>query len=78
MISNQIVTVEELIEYLGEIAEGYGDIPVVIDSASDKAVESVGRPSVVSVIPAGDVNGFQAYDYARDHDAPQTKVARIN
>lgn len=78
MISNQIVTIEELIEYLGEIVEGYGDIPAVVDSASDKAVESVGRPLVVSVVPAGDVNGYQAYDYARDQDAPQTKVARIN
>lgn len=74
----QVVTAEELIEYLTDIVEAHGDIPVVIDSGSDGAVESVGRPAVVSVIPAGDVDGFQAYDYARRQDAPQTKAALIN
>lgn len=74
----QVVTAEELIEYLTNIVKAHGDIPVVIDSESDGAVESVGRPAVVSVIPAGDVDGFQAYDYARHQDAPQTKAALIN
>ena len=66
----QVVTAEELIEYLADIVETHGDIPVVIDSENDGAV--------VSVIPAGDVDGFQAYDYARRQDAPQAKAALIN
>lgn len=74
----QVVTAEELIEYLTDIVEAHGDIPVVIDSENDGAVESVGRPAVVSVIPAGDADGFQAYDYARRQDAPQVKAALIN
>lgn len=73
----QIVAAEELVEYLTDIVERHGDIPVVIDRPDHGAVESVGRPAVVSVIPAGDVDGFQAYDYARRQDA-QTKAALIN
>ena len=74
----QVVTAKELIEYLADIVEAHGDIPVIIDSEKDGAVESVGRPLVMSVIPVGDVDGFQAYDYARSQDAPQTKAALIN
>ena len=73
----QVVTAEELIEYLTDIVERHGDIPVVIDRADHGAVESVGRPAVVSIIPAGAVDGFQAYDYARRQDV-QTKAALIN
>lgn len=73
----QVVTTKELIGYLADITERHGDIPVVIDRADHGAVESVGRPAVVSVIPAGAVDGFQAYDYARRQDA-QTKAALIN
>lgn len=73
----QVVTAKELIEYLSDIAEKHGDIPVVIDRPDRGAVESVGRPAVVSVIPAGAVDGFQAYDYARRQDA-QVKAALIN
>lgn len=73
----QVVTAEELVEYLTGIIEKHGDIPVVIDRIDHGAVESVGRPMVVSVIPAGAVGGFQAYDYARRQDA-QIKAALIN
>ena len=73
----QIVTAKELIDYLTGIVERHGDIPVVIDRADHGAVESVGRPAVVSVIPAGVVGDFQAYDYARRQDV-QTKAALIN
>lgn len=73
----QIVTAEELIDYLAGIVKRHGDIPVVIDRADHNAVESVGRPAVVSVIPAGTVDGFQAYDYARLQDT-QIKAALIN
>lgn len=73
----QVVTAEELIEYLTDIVGKHGDIPVVIDRADHGAVESVGRPAVVSAIPAGAVDGFQAYDYARRQDV-QVKVALIN
>lgn len=73
----QIVTTEELIEYLTDIVKAHGDIPAVVESGRDGSVESVGRPAVVSVIPAGAVNDFQAYDYARRQDT-QTKVALIN
>lgn len=71
-----VVTAQELIEYLTDIIERHGDIPVVTDRADHGAVESVGRPAVVSVIPAGAVDGFQAYDYARRQDS-QTKAAII-
>lgn len=73
----QTVTAEELIEYLTAIIKKHGDVPVVIDREDHGAVESVGRPAVVSVIPAGTVDGFQAYDYARRQDA-QIKAALIN
>lgn len=73
----RVVTVEELIEHLTGIIERHGNIPAVIDRADHGAVESVGRPAVVSVIPAGAVDGFQAYDYARRQDA-QIKAALIN
>ena len=73
----QVVTAKELIEYLTDIVKKHGDIPVVIDRADHGAVESIGRPAVVSVIPAGVVDGFQAYDYARRQDV-QVKAALIN
>lgn len=73
----QVVTAEELIGYLSDIVEKHGDVPVVIDRADHNAVESVGRPAVVSVIPAGTVDGFQAYDYAH-HWGAQAKAALIN
>nr|DAM75875.1 MAG TPA: hypothetical protein [Caudoviricetes sp.] len=73
----QVVTARELIEYLTDIIEKHGDIPAVIDREEHGAVESVGRPAVVPVIPAGTVGGFQAYDYARRQDA-QIKAALIN
>lgn len=73
----QVVTAKELIEYLTDIVEKHGDVPAVIDRAGHNAVESVGRPSVVSVVPAGAVGDFQAYDYARRQDV-QVKAALIN
>lgn len=72
----RIVSTKELIEYLADITEKHGDIPVVIDRADHNAVESIDRPAVVSVIPAGAVDGFQAYDYARRQDA-HTEAALI-
>ena len=48
-----VVTVKELITYLTDIADEYGDIPVATHSAISGAVESVGRPVVVPVTPAG-------------------------
>lgn len=73
----QVVTAEELIEYLAGIVEKHGNIPVVIDRADHGAVESVRRPTVVHLIPAGAVDSFQAYDYARRQDV-QIKAALIN
>lgn len=73
----QVVTAEELIEYLTDIVKRHGDLPVVIDRPDKGAVKSVGRPAVVSLIPAGAVDGFQAYDYARRQDV-QVKAALIN
>lgn len=73
----QIVTAKELIGHLTEIINRHGDVPVVIDRADHNAVESVGRPAVVSIIPAGAVDGFQAYDYARRQDVC-VKAALIN
>lgn len=74
----QVVTAEELIEYLTDIIDQHGDIPVIINSETSGAVESVGRPIVLPVIPTGEVDGFQAYEYGRQGDAPQTKAALIN
>lgn len=73
----QVITAEELIEYLTDIVRRCGDMPVVIDRPDRGAVKSVGRPAVVPVIPAGVVDGFQAYDYARRQDA-QIKATIIN
>lgn len=77
-MSAQVVTAEELIEYLTNIIEAHGNIPIVIGSESDSAVESVGRPAIVSVVPTADEDGFQAYDYAHRQDASQIKAALIN
>lgn len=74
----QVVTAQELIEYLADIVDQHGDIPVIINSETSGAVESVGRPIVLPVVPAGEVDGFQAYEYGRQEDAPQTKAALIN
>lgn len=78
----QVVTIEELIQYLNDIVEAYGDIPAVVVSRVDGLVESVGRPKVLSVPPACAVDGYQAYNYAAEEgapyrDAPQTEVALI-
>lgn len=75
----QVVTAEELIEYLTDIVDEHGDIPVVINSEASGVVESVGRPIVTPVIPAGEVDGFQAYECGRrQEDTPRTKAALIN
>lgn len=63
-----VVTAKELTEYLADIIERYGDIPVIIDRADHGAVESIGRPGVVTVVPSGTVGGFQAYKYASRQD----------
>ena len=78
----QVVTVEELIRYLNEIVEAYGDIPAVVASRVDGLVESVGRPKILSVPPAGAVDDYQAYNYTAGEDvpyrgAPKTEVALI-
>lgn len=74
----QVVTAEELIEYLTDIVDQHGDIPVIINSETSGAVESIGRPIVLPVIPTGEVDGFQAYEYCRQEDTPRTKAALIN
>ena len=81
-MESQVVTIEELIQYLVEIVEAYGDIPAVVASRVDGLVESVGRPKVLSVPPACSVDGFQAYNYAAEEgglhaEAPRTEVALI-
>lgn len=74
----QVVAVEELIEYLTDIVDKHGDIPVTINSETSGVVESIGRPIVLPVILAGEVDGFQACEYGRPEDTPQTKAALIN
>lgn len=74
----QVVTAEELIEYLTDIVDEYGDIPVIINSETSGATESVGRPIVLPVTPVGELDGFQAYEYGRREGAPRTKAALIN
>ena len=75
-MTTQVVTAKELIEYLTGIIERHGDIPVITDRPDHGAAESVRRPAVVSVIPAGTVGSSQAYDYARRQDA-RTETAII-
>lgn len=77
-MSPQVVTAKELIEYLADIVDKHGDVPVIINSETSGATESVGRPIVLPVVPAGEVDGFQAYEYGRPEDTPQTKAALIN
>lgn len=74
----QTVTAEELIEYLTEVVDRHGNIPVIINSETSGVVESVGRPIVLPVTAAGEVDGFQAYEYGSQEGAPQTKAALIN
>lgn len=77
-MSPQVVTVSELIEYLTDIADGHGDIPVIIYSPASGRGESVGRPIVLTAAPDGESDGFRAYTYPPQENAPQTKVALIN
>nr|DAV35123.1 MAG TPA: Homing endonuclease repeat [Caudoviricetes sp.] len=77
-MSPQAVTANELIEYLTDIADEHGDIPVIVYSAVSGKVESVGRPIVLTVAPAGEADGFQTYSCTPQEDAPRTKAALIN
>ena len=74
----QAVTAEELVEYLTDIVDQHGDIPAIISSGTSGAVESVGPPIALPVIPAGEIDGFQAYEYAPPEATTQTKAALIN
>lgn len=73
----QVVTVEELIGYLTEIADESGDIPVVTRNAASGEIESVGRPLVLPLIPTKEVDGFQAYSFTPQGDASNLKAAII-
>ena len=44
-MSPLVVTAEELIGYLTEVIDKYGDIPVVVYSATSGKIESVGPQS---------------------------------
>lgn len=74
----QVVTAEELIEYLTDIVDQHGDIPVIIHSATSDEVESVGRPLVLSAAPTGEADGFQTYAFAPQEDAAYPKAALIH
>lgn len=74
----QTVTAEELIRHLTDIVDEYGDIPVITGRCNLGAFESVEHPAVLTVTPAGEVSGFQAYRYAGPEDARRTKAALIN
>lgn len=71
----QVVTAKELIGYLAKAADEFGDIPVIVYSATSGKIESVGQPMVVPVTLAGEVDGFQAYSYPPREDAPKLKAA---
>lgn len=74
----QVVTTSELIEYLTDIVDEHGDIPVVIRSATSNEAESVGRPIALSVIHAGAAEGAQTCDYPPQEDTPRTDTTPIN
>lgn len=74
----QIVTAKELIEYLTDIVDECGDIPVITGSSTSGAFESVGRPAVLTVTPTEEMTDFQTYGYALPEDASQTKAAFIH
>lgn len=78
MTAPQVVTANELIEYLTDIVDEHGDIPVIVYGTASSEVESVGRPIVLAVSPAGDADGFQAYTCPPREGAPRTKAALIN
>lgn len=62
------ITAKEAIAYLIDIVEEHGDIPVIVHREDHDAVESVGRPMVVSVTPSGSIGDFQAYKYELQQD----------
>ena len=74
----RVVAAEDLIGYLADIVDEWGNIPVVTGSCTAGVFESVGRPSVLSVTPTKEVAGFQAYEYATPEAARRTKAAFIN
>lgn len=73
----RIVTAEELIDYLSDIINEYGNIPVITGHQNVGVFESVGQPSVLTVNPTREVSGFQAYEYATPESARRTKAAFI-
>ena len=74
----QVVTAKKLIEYLTEIVDQHGDIPVIVYSAVSGEVESVDRPVVLAVTPTGEAGGFQTYAYAPQEGTSHTKAALIH
>lgn len=73
----RVITAEGLIEYLADIVDEGGNIPVITGSCTAGVFESVGPPSVLSATPTKEVGGFQAYEYASPEDARRTKAASI-
>lgn len=71
------VTARELIKYLTDIIDEYGNIPVITGSRTSGIFESVGRPAVLSVTPTEEMTDFQAYEYASPEDVRRTKAAFI-
>lgn len=76
-MSPLVVTAEELIGYLTEVIDKYGDIPVVVYSATSGKIESVGQPAILTVTPSGEENGFQAYTYSPREDPSKPKAALL-
>lgn len=74
----QAVTAEELIGYLTDIVREYGDIPVITASRIADAAESVGRPIVMPVLPAGELDSFQAYKYTKRTTPSHVNAALIH
>lgn len=74
----QVVTTEELIGYLTDILHEYGDIPVIINSATPGALESIGRPVAMPVVPAGELEGFRAYKHTKRTDPSHVNATLIH
>lgn len=77
-MTTQTVTAEELTEHPTDIVDEHGNIPVINNSGTSSTAESVGHPIAPPDTPAGDADIFQAHEYSRQEDTPQTKAAPIN
>ena len=72
------VAIKELVKHLTDIADEYGNVPVITGNSALGAFESVEPPAVPTVTPTEKMTDFQTYRYAGPEAARRTKAALIN